>query len=99
MSLTKEERRQIYLQAKEIFIKYPKHGMCLLLEISYKKHLSKRGISNASVNYAELLDLFPEFNAIKPEDKTVGEYWFDNKRQRLAAFDKIIKETKSNGRG
>jgi hypothetical protein len=96
MKPTKKQRHEIYLEAKEMLIKSSDCGMCLLLAISYEKHLSKRGIYDVSVKYAELLDLLPEFNAIKPENKTSHEYWFENKEQRLAAFNKMIEKTKSN---
>jgi hypothetical protein len=96
MKPTKKQRHKIYIEAKEILIKNSEFGMCLCLAISYEKYLNKRGMFNVSVMYSELLDLFPEFKAIKPENKIIGEYWFNNKKQRLVAFNKMIEKTKSN---
>jgi hypothetical protein len=95
MKLTKKQRHEIYLKAKNILVKQPTFGMCLCLSIVLNKTRAY-SVNDEGVKYEELLDLLPEFKAIKPENKTSYEYWFENKKQRLVAFDKMIKETKSN---
>jgi hypothetical protein len=103
MKPNKKERRQIYLKAKDIYIKQtnlfarfclsvniPTPGLCCCIACAYADH-SK--IEITSIKYSHLLDLFPEFKAIKPKGKTIGEFWFENKKQRINAFNKMIQET------
>ena len=85
---TKEQRLEAYQFAKEIQEKDygadPENGVCFWL----RDWLDNRGCS--VVWCIGIAKIFPEFFQQKPEDKRIGEYWWNNPLDRIEALSRAI---------
>ena len=61
IEFTKEERHQIYKEAKESFITFGgKEGLCIFIANTCLRHMG-------STSYGRSLDVFPELKQVMPE--------------------------------
>ena len=91
MELTREQRLEIYKLAKENFIRMGTQqcGICVELSIASLKTYK------IPIFSYEPIEMFPEFNAIKPEGNRYGIgglFWWpiEDTDSRIKAFDRMI---------
>ena len=91
----KAESHEIYKKAKEEYLKNIQNsyfgGICGVIFIAQNK------LEDHTVN---LFYHFPELKDIKPAQKKVYEFWWDKKNKgiRIRMFDRIINQTKPDGK-
>ena len=99
---TKQERHEIYKEAKKIHLKdikrskeclYSLDGMCSNLGAAiYKIH------KHSYIKLEEMVENLPEFLALKPKYVNIDNYWWNKSntsRIRITKYDLIIKQTKN----
>lgn len=103
LKLTAKERQKVYKKAYKIHlydISISKgiglNGMCSDIEDAlYQTYLFPNKEYYKIISTSErLLDLFPEFAKLKPKDKTISEFWWDNRADnniRITKYQKLIK--------
>lgn len=90
--MTREKKLLIYLLTLEIFDEGKQEGLCGCVILA----LIKLKLNDPTKYSAQKIKEFtPELWALKPKDRSIGEFWWDGKtanQQRREALTKIIND-------